>query len=385
MDDLWHFFLLLSIILVGFIALGSAQFGSHRVEFSTPSKGFETVWEMLLGSMPASGLIPSTYWTHDKLMLIYLLLYNFLCFMFMLNFIIAIICESYLDVTAIVKSSDADQEFFTDVASVTKMAIKSLIFRWPGHMSVIHELSVLKRKRVSYRQMRVLFPDILPVTIGTFMKHYAAFEPIRRRSGAEHSDIKDATHEIVSQLSVMLRVPVPSVQEHLAESKNLQKMGYQGHVYESKRSNALLTANNVGPQLERTISLLTSLMEGGDMALADEHLQKMQLQRTPPEKQSLPPLPSTNPNINPVHTMAGGGAAKSGRAKGGTMQKMPGDANNANGGNGSGNHDGVPLFRKGVSSESEMLHEIECAVDRTGDVSSYPRADFVFPSHLSWL
>jgi len=51
-------------------------------------------------------------------MMVYLLLYNFLCFMFMLNFIIAIICESYLAVTAIVKNSEADQEFFTDIYSV---------------------------------------------------------------------------------------------------------------------------------------------------------------------------------------------------------------------------------------------------------------------------
>jgi len=51
-------------------------------------------------------------------MMVYLLLYNFLCFMFMLNFVIAIICESYLAVTAIVKNSEADQEFFTDIYSV---------------------------------------------------------------------------------------------------------------------------------------------------------------------------------------------------------------------------------------------------------------------------
>ena len=51
------------------------------------------------GSMPGSGMIPSTYWSHDKLLLTYLMLYNFMCFKFMLNFILAIICESYLAVT----------------------------------------------------------------------------------------------------------------------------------------------------------------------------------------------------------------------------------------------------------------------------------------------
>jgi len=57
-DDLWHFVILLAIIMCGFITLGTAQFAGERFEFSTPTKLFETLWEMLLGSMPQSGSIP---------------------------------------------------------------------------------------------------------------------------------------------------------------------------------------------------------------------------------------------------------------------------------------------------------------------------------------
>jgi hypothetical protein len=88
LDDLWHFFLLLFVALIGFIMLGYAQFAEERNEFASGFKIFETLWEMMLGSMPQSGIIPSTFWTYDKLFMLYLLIYNFLCFMFMLNFII---------------------------------------------------------------------------------------------------------------------------------------------------------------------------------------------------------------------------------------------------------------------------------------------------------
>ena len=88
LGDLWHFMLLLLVALVGFIMLGTAQFAEQRNEFASGFKLFETLWEMLLGSMPQSGMIPSAFWTYDKLFMLYLLIYNFLSFMFMLNFII---------------------------------------------------------------------------------------------------------------------------------------------------------------------------------------------------------------------------------------------------------------------------------------------------------
>jgi len=129
LDDLWHFFLLLSIILLGFIVLGTSQFSDTRFDFSTSFITFETLWTMMLGNMLSSGTIPSTFWTGDKMLMIYSMLFNFLSFFFMLNFIIAIICECYIDVSRRVKDSDADNEFFTDCTQVVSVAVTSLIFR----------------------------------------------------------------------------------------------------------------------------------------------------------------------------------------------------------------------------------------------------------------
>ena len=57
--DLWHFVILFLVLNFGFIALGMAQFAPDKVEFSSPLRSFETLWEMLLGSMIESGDIPS--------------------------------------------------------------------------------------------------------------------------------------------------------------------------------------------------------------------------------------------------------------------------------------------------------------------------------------
>ena len=161
LDDLWHFCLLLMIVMIGFIMLGTAQFAGARSELDSQFKAFEMLWEMLLGSMPQSGAIPSQFWTYDKLMMIYLMVYNFLCFMFMFNFIIAIICESYLAVTHVVKESEAEQEFFHDVAAVAVVSFKSFLWRWPEHRELLIKLKNLHKTRVSFIDLRALFPGSL--------------------------------------------------------------------------------------------------------------------------------------------------------------------------------------------------------------------------------
>ena len=87
-DDLWHYFLLLVILLVGFILLGTAQFGGDRDDFASGFKLFETLFGFMLGSMPGDGLIPSAFWTNDKLFMTYVLVYKVVSTFCMLNFMI---------------------------------------------------------------------------------------------------------------------------------------------------------------------------------------------------------------------------------------------------------------------------------------------------------
>ena len=74
--DLWHFLILFIILNGGFIALGMAQFAGEKEEFDTIGSSFETLWEMLLGSMIESGEIPSSTWSANPLIMMYLIFYN---------------------------------------------------------------------------------------------------------------------------------------------------------------------------------------------------------------------------------------------------------------------------------------------------------------------
>jgi len=55
------------------------------------------------------------------------------------------------------------------------------------------------------------------------MRHYERFEPIRRPNSHDSTDIADATRDLMYQMSVMIGVPVPSMQEYLTESRKLQQ------------------------------------------------------------------------------------------------------------------------------------------------------------------
>ena len=88
-DDLWHFLLLLAILLVGFVTVAVIQFGGDRDEFSNGWRAFEEMWAMMTGgSLPTSGDVPSQWWTSKPALLVFALVFNFLVFMIMLNFII---------------------------------------------------------------------------------------------------------------------------------------------------------------------------------------------------------------------------------------------------------------------------------------------------------
>ena len=66
----------------------------------------------------------------------------------MLNFIIAIIVEAYMKVVTEIADMESDQEFCTDVTSVTFVSIKSVVLRWPGHMQLIEALKACSKSNV---------------------------------------------------------------------------------------------------------------------------------------------------------------------------------------------------------------------------------------------
>jgi len=90
----------------------------------------------------------------------------------MLNFIIAIIVEAYMKVVQSIADMEAEQEFFSDVSSVTYVSIKSLVLRWPGHMQLIKALTENRENICNYTTMRRMFPKWRRRSLMGFLKHY---------------------------------------------------------------------------------------------------------------------------------------------------------------------------------------------------------------------
>jgi len=150
------------------------------------------------------------------------------------------ICESYLSVNQKVKDMESDQEFFSDIYSVTMVAIKSTIYRWPNHIVLAQRISEMKRKRLGCIELRMLFPNMHPGTLSSIVNHYRGFEPIRRIT--RHVIADDQAAVMMKQISSMLGTPLPSLHEALSTSAALQREGFHQSQHKSKQKEAALEA-----------------------------------------------------------------------------------------------------------------------------------------------
>ena len=66
----------------------------------------------LISSMLESGALPSSTWSHNMILLVFLMIYNIIIFMSMLNFIIAIIIDAYMKVVQKAKLNESEQVLY---------------------------------------------------------------------------------------------------------------------------------------------------------------------------------------------------------------------------------------------------------------------------------
>jgi len=244
-DELLHFLYLFVILLAGYMGLAVAQFAGDKAEFSI-ERCFETLWEMMMGSMIDSGSTPSQYWSSDPLVLVYQLTYSMLLFLIMLNFIIAIIVESYDHVKNEARKIGADQELFTDIFSVLLVTAKSIIWRWPNHrewLIALEEPQDEQQSIVNYRAIRSFFPRLRtrPKSILAFQQHYRHLLEVidmgEQLGIDEQTQLKnDIVQELEERMAMMLGVVLPTSAERQLESDRLATLGLQKrHKKEGKK------------------------------------------------------------------------------------------------------------------------------------------------------
>eukprot|EP00802_Teleaulax_amphioxeia_P000854 Tamp_00855.p1 GENE.Tamp_00855~~Tamp_00855.p1 ORF type:complete len:623 (+),score=66.37 Tamp_00855:3456-5324(+) len=83
-DDLWHFLILLLVVMGGFLALAMAQFSGEQEYFGDVKACFQTLYGFMLGNLPAESPNSSENWGSNPLILAYVLMYNVIVFMVLL-------------------------------------------------------------------------------------------------------------------------------------------------------------------------------------------------------------------------------------------------------------------------------------------------------------
>ena len=123
LDDIIHFTLLFLIVWITFASTGTWAFGAEREEFMTLQAGMTTQFMMLSGEFPEG-------FEEEPKMIAYVVLSFVVQFLVMLNFMLAIVVDSYAKVKEDIEMQTTDSDIFTDVYLSAVNAFKGLIHQW---------------------------------------------------------------------------------------------------------------------------------------------------------------------------------------------------------------------------------------------------------------
>ena len=222
-DDLFHFLLLMCVVMGGFLALAIAQFAGEKDYFSDVARGFETMFNLMMGSVPPNGPNNSEFWMQNSQLMVLTLCYSLLVFFTLLNVIIAIIVIAHQEIYDNVKTLEADNNIIKDLCLTVVQTIKSVLFKWPSHVTLINELEKNRCIMVDYKILRTLAPGWKRKSIISFLKNYEGcsymtvlpnFRDFLKPSGMSHESYH-ACDEMEERVAALLRVPTSTLGQRL--------------------------------------------------------------------------------------------------------------------------------------------------------------------------
>uniref|UniRef100_A0A7S0VMJ9 Polycystin cation channel PKD1/PKD2 domain-containing protein n=1 Tax=Hemiselmis tepida TaxID=464990 RepID=A0A7S0VMJ9_9CRYP len=214
-DDFWHSFLLIMLIMGSFAGIGTWRFGAEKPAFSTWEKTMQTQFMMMLGEF---GSIDD--WGDSIELSSFVVLYLLVMFLIVLNFLLAIIVEAYMGIRRDNDLLEIECEFFTDMYYLWTATITRLRHKWPAPMRV-SKLVRDQPQRQNYGFMDLwntgVFPD--QKAVATFMDYYSGFdflEPVAITSfGMNRKQDEHMKHvfEIEKRIANLLGKRLPTLQE----------------------------------------------------------------------------------------------------------------------------------------------------------------------------
>ena len=170
LDDLWHTAILTVGLMISFACIGILSFGSEHKRWSTFESSMRHEFELLFGEFPDD-------WTDHRTMAIFTIVYLLVLFLGVLNFLLAIIVDAYMNVRQDLQQLEIEQEFLTDVFQSCALGLKGLMHGWPPSAALGDELVSWKaRFSVGFHDLNGtgLFRD--ETAICSFLKTYSRYD-----------------------------------------------------------------------------------------------------------------------------------------------------------------------------------------------------------------
>jgi len=168
---LMHALIVALAVMFSFAAIGEWRFGIQRNDFTTFGGALSSEVRLFFSPDPFDN------WHTDPDLLLYTLLLLFMMSLLVLNFVLAIIVESYMQVRSEIEKHQIEQSFPADVVAIFAAAVKGAYWGWPDPKTlgtVLDETYVVKNS-IGYLELEKTGLFKSHVSLVAFLRWYKPF------------------------------------------------------------------------------------------------------------------------------------------------------------------------------------------------------------------
>lgn len=149
MSDLFHLIIIFVIVLMCFSTIGMILYASESEIFSSIGMAMSVGFDNMLG--PPGNLLLSEA---VDVKLLFSFCFHFICFFLMVNFVLAIIVDSYAKVVAGLVDNKVEQDIMSDVWMLCKHRYFKGKHKWPSRLLMAHKLGRTPHKLITAARMK---------------------------------------------------------------------------------------------------------------------------------------------------------------------------------------------------------------------------------------
>jgi len=137
-SEMCHFFFIFGLVFYGFAVIAWWRFGGERDELQSITAALYTQFDSMLG--PPGFFRLSEGQTQNWEYTVYCFLFHCVTFLFVLNFVLAIIVGSYGQVTRAISDSVVSRDIVSDLVAALRTKYMSMRYRWPKRKHMLKHI-----------------------------------------------------------------------------------------------------------------------------------------------------------------------------------------------------------------------------------------------------